>query len=139
MKNIRSICEALSVVLFSLCISACDVITSTGISVQSTIVGTANSSPSIARIGEELTFTIGGGITSSSTVSINGKEYYPVVHYLLDGVEVVVSTEKDMPFKASYLVKDLSIGDHVLSVEMTGSNKNVTYINMVGTSTITIE
>lgn len=106
--------------------------------VQTTVLGTAVADPSTASNGDEVELSIGGGITSSGTVSINGKEYCPVIHYLIDGKEVAKSSDKDIPFKATYILKDLPIGEHELSVEITSSHKGGQYDNAVKSSTITI-
>lgn len=137
--KILELSKTLILGLFPLLISACNPNSIDKIRIQSTVVGVAKSTPSITKLGEELTFTIEGNITSSSVISVNGEEYYPIIHYLIDGKDVVTSAEKTMPFKASYVVTDLSIGEHVLSVEITGSHKIDTYINSVGSSILTIE
>lgn len=106
--------------------------------IQSSVIGVATSSQNNVRNGDEITLSISGSISASGYTSINGKEYYPVVHYCIDGVEVAVSEEKKFPFNASFKVNGLSLGEHTLSVDVTGSSKHASYNNNVRSSVFTI-
>lgn len=107
------------------------------VTINASVSGTAKASPSDVKNGDEISLTI-GGTSHSSASEINGKEYYPVIHYLIDGTEVAVSNEKELPFTAKWVVKDLSVGEHTLSVDITSSRKGATYENKVLPSTITV-
>lgn len=106
--------------------------------VDSAVVGTAIATPDTVKNGDEVTFSIGGNVAVSGTSSMNGREYYPIIHYLIDGEEVAKSSDKGLPFKANYTVKDLSLGEHSLTVEITASRKTANYENLVKSSTITV-
>lgn len=108
------------------------------VTVKTEILGKAEATPSTVKNGDEITLGIGGIISSSSTATINGKEYYPVIHYLVDGSEVAVSTDKKSPFNATYKVNDLSVGEHTLSVRITPSESGAIFENKVSESKITV-
>ena len=109
------------------------------VEINSTVMGRAIATPSTVRNGDKVQLTIGGPISGAGSSSINGKEYYPVVHYLIDGVEVADSEEKGLPFSATYTVEDLAIGEHTLSVSITPSHSGEdSYTNKVTPSTITV-
>lgn len=109
-----------------------------GVEIRSSVLGKTVAAPSTVKNGDNIVFSIGGLITSSSSVTVNGKNYYPIVHYLIDGEEVVVSTEKEIPFKAEYKVENLTVGEHTLSVSISSSDNNAIYENEVSTSMFTV-
>lgn len=109
-----------------------------GVEIRSSVLGKTVATPSTVKNGDNIVFSIGGLITSSSSVTVNGKNYYPIVHYLIDGEEVVVSTEKEIPFKAEYKVENLTVGEHTLSVSISSSDNNAIYENEVSTSMFTV-
>lgn len=109
-----------------------------GVEIRSSVLGKTVATPSTVKNGDNIVFSIGGLITSSSSVTVNGKIYYPIVHYLIDGEEVVVSTEKEIPFKAEYKVENLTVGEHTLSVSISSSDNNAIYENEVSTSMFTV-
>lgn len=102
--------------------------------------GAAVAQPDTVKNGDESILSIGaafGGIFSAtSSATINGKSYHAVVHYLIDSVEVVVSKEKDLPFSATYVVRNLSVGEHTLSVEVKGNRKGAHFTSFVSSSKI---
>lgn len=106
--------------------------------INDSVVGEAVATPSIVKNGDTIELSIAGFFSSSSYISINGEEYYPIVHYLIDGNEVATSSEKQLPFNAEYKVTNLSVGEHTLSVNITSSNKDAYYTNSVTTSKITV-
>ena len=125
---------ALATTLFS-----CEEDDNIKVTISSTVTGQAVATPSTVKNGDEVQFTIGGRIAGSEWNTINGEEYYPVVHYLIDGVEVADSEEKGLPFSATYTVEDLAIGEHTLSVSITPSHSGEdSYTNNVTPSTITV-
>ena len=109
-----------------------------GVEIRSSVLGKTVATPSTVKNGDNIVFSIGGLITSSSSVTVNGKNYYPIVHYLIDGEEAVVSTEKETPFKAEYKVENLAVGEHTLSVSISSSDNNAMFENEVLTSIFTV-
>lgn len=106
--------------------------------VKSLVIGKIVATPSSAKNGDEITLEIGGGVSASGETIINGKEYHPIIHYLIDGKAVVKSSETTLPFNAKYIIKDLAIGEHALSVDITSSRKGAIFENKVRSTTITI-
>lgn len=107
------------------------------VNIDSVVTGTATATPSYVQNGDSLTLSI-KGISISSYSEVNGKEYYPVVHYLIDGVEVAVSSEKIQPFTAKYKVDNLAIGGHTLSVSIKPSRGDASFRNAVSPSIIMV-
>lgn len=105
--------------------------------IDSVVTGTAAANPSVVKNGDDIILTI-GGISFSDYTKINGEEYYPIIHYLVDGEEVALSEEKEQPFTAKWKVQNLSEGEHGLSVKITSSRDGATYENNVLPSTITV-
>ena len=108
------------------------------IKIHSSVMGEAIATPSTAKNGDKINLSIGGNISASGTSAVNGKEYYPTIHYLIDGNEVAISPEKAIPFNAEYQITNLSIGEHILSVNITSSSEDATYDNQVTPSTIIV-
>ncbi len=106
---------------------------------NSSVTGQATATPSTASNGDTITLSIGGFISSSGEATIGHKKYYPIIHYLIDGKEVATSREKSCPFNATYIVKDLSDGEHIITVEVSGSRKNANFENKVGYSTLNVK
>lgn len=107
------------------------------VTINHSVSGSAEATPSDVKNGDEISLTI-GVISHSSSSEINGNEYFPIIHYLIDGVEVAVSNEKKLPFTAKWVVKDLPVGEHTLSVNITPSREGATYENKVYPSKITV-
>lgn len=108
------------------------------IEIYSSVFGNAIANPSTVENGDEIELSIGGSVAGSDETTINGKEYHPVVHYLIDEKEVATSSEKEIPFSAKYKVENLSIGEHVLSVRISSSRSGAFYENKVATSVISV-
>lgn len=104
------------------------------VEIHSSIIGEVISTPSTVKNGQVITLSIGGNIVSSSSMSVNGREYYPVIHYNIDGQKIVTSAEKSLPYNAEYTVRDLSIGEHTLTVTITGAGKRTIYENKITSS-----
>lgn len=102
------------------------------------VYGKVQATPSEVKNGEVIILTIGGAISSAPMTTINGKEYFPVIHYMIDGVEVAKSSEKELPFKATYQANELATGEHTLSVNVTGSRKGANFENKILNSTIIV-
>ena len=51
---------------------------------KTTVLGKVVATPSIVTNGEELILKIEGNASASGEATVNGKKYYPVVHYLVD-------------------------------------------------------
>ncbi len=106
---------------------------------KTTVLGKVVAVPSIVSNGEELILKIEGIVSASGEATINGKKYYPVVHYLVDGKKVATSPETSLPFNAKCIINDLAKGEHTISVEITGSQKEVIVENKVSSTTITVQ
>lgn len=107
------------------------------VTINSSVSGTAKANPSDVKNGDKISLTISGTSHSSSS-EVNGKEYYPVIHYLVDGTEVAVSNIKKLPFTAKWVVQNLSVGEHTLSVDITPSIEGAIYENKVSSSKISV-
>lgn len=103
------------------------------------VLGKVVATPSIVTNGEELILKIEGNASASGEATVNGKKYYPVVLYLVDGKKVATSPETSLPFNAKCIINDLSKGEHTISVEITGSQKEVIVENKVSSTTITVQ
>lgn len=102
------------------------------------VLGKVIATPSIVKNGEELILKIEGNASASGEATVNGKKYYPVIHYLVDGKKVATSSETSLPFNAKCIINDLAKGEHTISVEITGSQKEVIVENKVSSTTITV-
>ena len=80
------------------------------IAITSDVFGKAVATPSTVRNGDEINLSI-GDVAVSGSVTVDGKEYYPIVHYLIGDKEVAVSAEKEMPFSAIYGVNNLTVDE----------------------------
>lgn len=107
------------------------------VKITSDVYGNAMATPSTVKNGNEINLSI-GGVTVSGSVIVDGKEFYPIVHYLIDGNEIAVSAERKMPFNATYKVDNLTVGEHDLSVSITPSASGAQFINMIVGSVITV-
>lgn len=103
------------------------------------VLGKVVVTPSIVTNGEELILKIEGNASASGEATVNEKKYYPVVHYLVDGKKVATSSETSLPFNAKCIINDLAKGEHTISVEITGSQKEVIVENKVNSTTITVQ
>lgn len=103
------------------------------------VLGKVVATPSIVTNGEELILKIDGNVSASGEATINGKKYYPVVLYLVDGKKVATSPETSLPFNAKCIINDLAKGEHTISVEITGSQKGVIVDNKVSSTIITVQ
>ena len=108
------------------------------VTITSDVYGNAMATPSTVKNGDEINLSIGGVATASGSVIVDGKEYYPIVHYLIEGNEVAVSAEKEMPFNAIYKVENLTVGEHILSVSITPSFSRAQFVNKIVGSVITV-
>ncbi len=54
----------------------------------------------------------------------------PMIHYLIDGVEVMKSNKKSEQYAVEYKVSNLSVGKHVLSVSAMPQEDFVQYISI---------
>lgn len=123
---------------FVLLLSLLPLLSCTEEDVTISVYGTATASPSMAKNGEKIVLSVGGMLSGSGSATINGHDYHVVIHYLIDDVEVATSLEKENPFNAEYVVTDLAVGEHTLSVVATPSRKNAVIENNVKPSTIII-
>lgn len=105
---------------------------------SSSVYGKVVVTPSNVKNGDEIALEIGGMISASGNATINGKELYPIVHYLLDGREIAISSDKDLPFKAKYTINELAVGEHEISVDIVGSRKGAIFENKVVSTKITV-
>lgn len=133
LKELLSSCGVF--IILSLALTACD--SDDDIKIEwGNIYGVANAEPSSFMNGDNIIFSI-GGISVGNYVKMDGKEYYPTFHYLLDGEEVAVSSEKELPFRAQYTANGLTPGEHTLSVDITAP-KQCSFENKIVSSTIIV-
>lgn len=105
---------------------------------NSTVYGKVVVTPSTVKNRDEIALEIGRTISASGNATINGKKFYPIVHYLLDGREIAISSDKDLPFKANCTINDLTVGEHEISVDIVGSRKGAIFENKVVSTKITV-
>ncbi len=110
------------------------------VEVNGKVTGKVVATPSTVKNGDEIELEIGGTsiISVSVQLTINGKRFYPVVHYLIDGKEVTESSETEMSYKAKCAITGLAVGEHTVSVNITGSQEGANYENNVASTTITV-
>lgn len=92
-------------------------------------LGTVTCNPSTAHEGETVTFDIGplgsalGGINLNT--EFNGKNVVKSVSYYVDGVKVAESpkNKKGKDYKATFKVKELSAGEHTVTVKCSSNFK----------------
>lgn len=106
--------------------------------IASDVVGEATAVSSSVQNGDEIILSISGIISASGSINYDGEQHFPIVHYLIDGVEVAVSSETEIPFNALYKVENLTLGEHTLSVDITPSHGGDSYNNKVVSSIITV-
>ena len=134
MKYLMKLTVIIPFLLGGLFMSSCDKDPDPIFSVDGKVVVT----PSKIINGDNVVLEIGGMISTSANATINGKEFYPIVHYLLDGREIAISSDKDLPFKAKYTINDLAVGEHEISVDITSSRKGAIFENKVVSTKITV-
>lgn len=122
----------IAVIAFILLLTGCD-----KESLQGTVTGSAVAKPSVVKNGEEVCFRVESEAIKTPA-KLNGKEYYPIIRYCIDGVEVVQSQEKQVPFSANYKIENLSQGEHKLSAVIVPSRKNSEYANEIEPSFFTV-
>lgn len=138
MKSLMKIALVFTLFAGMFFMASCEEEAKVNVDLSSEVVGKAIATPSTIKNGEEIVLSIGGVISASDKTTINGKEYYPIIHYLIDGNEVAKSAETTLPFSAKYTVHNLSVGEHVISVDITSSREEAFFENNVSSSTITV-
>lgn len=93
------------------------------------------------RADQHVNLTIGAAVGQRSDlriVNISGVDYAPDVIYKIDGQEVGTSSDYAKFFALPYDVKNLSLGQHTLSVEVPKTYHNITYVVDVKSSTFEV-
>lgn len=133
MKYLMKITVIVTILLGGLFMSSC-----TKDEFNSSVYGKVIATPSTVKNGDDIVLEIGGIFSCSEDAKINGKNFYPIAHYLLDGKEIAISSDKKVPFKAKYTINDLAVGEHVISVDIVGSRKGAFFENKVVSTKITV-
>lgn len=133
MKCLMKLTVIITFLLGGLLMSSCD-----EEEFNSTVYGKVVVTPSTVKNRDEIALEIGRTISASGNATINGKKFYPIVHYLLDGREIAISSDKDLPFKANCTINDLTVGEHEISVDIVGSRKGAIFENKVVSTKITV-
>lgn len=133
MKCLMKLTVIITILLGGLLMSSCGVE-----EFNSTVNGKVVVTPSTVKNGDEIALEIGGTISASGNATINGKEFYPIVHYLLDGREIAISSDNKLPFKANCTINDWTVGEHEISVDIVGSRKGAIFENKVVSTKITV-
>lgn len=136
MKCLMKLTVIITIILGGLLMPSCD--PDSEYMFSSSVCGKVVVTPSNVKNGDEIALEIGGLISASGNATINGKELYPIVHYLLDGREIAISSDKDLPFKAKYTINELAVGEHEISVDIVGSQKGAIFENKVVSTKITV-
>ena len=111
-----------------------------------TFTGKIEVSPSVAKVGDEVTFSIDnsfsiGGVMvnyENSTV-INGKEVVKSVVYYIDDTEITESTDSKNDYVATYKVSGLAVGIHSVTAHCKSNFKDVEIKESIAVGTLTIE
>ena len=108
--------------------------------------GKVEVTPSVARIGDDVTFCIGklfsvGGVTTSydNSTTINGKEVVKSVVYYIDGNEINESSDKGNGYTLKYKVSGLSVGSHTVTAHCNSNFKDIEIVEAISSGTLTIE
>lgn len=140
--NIKELAAILGIVIVAAMVTGCEKdikITQTSTRFSGTEINTdwvAVASTDTVRNGDTIDLKVSGWFPDS--IAVNGIEVIPVVHYLIDGQEVAVSSETEFPFGAQWVVSGLTVGEHTLSAKITSKDGNVTFADSVKSSTITV-
>lgn len=103
------------------------------------IMGTAVATPASFHNGDQVKVGIGGN-AHLEIVKISGRDYPPIIHYEIDGVEVAQSREWSAFFETSFTAQNLTPGEHTLSVSVPDIYANVDYtINIASSKVIVLE
>lgn len=104
---------------------------------EGTIEGTAIAETTAFHNGDEVNVKLGRNV-NIQIVRIGGIEYPPILHYEIDGVEVATSRDWSSFFGASFTAKDLTPGEHTLSVSVPVIYANIDYIIQIAESKVTV-
>lgn len=146
MKRIVKIFLGLTaVVLCAAALTACGENEFEGKITGAAIMTTADASNSQridqVRIGDKVKLTIGATAEQPcglSIVIISGVSYAPEVHYCIDGQRVGKSRDENTFFAVDYEVKDLTPGQHTLSVDVPDMYGNINYTVRVQPTTFNV-
>lgn len=142
MKTFKSCIVIITMLCAVLFISSC------GDTIEGSVSfsGKVNVSPSTAKIGDEVIFSIEnsysiGGITSSfdSFTTIDGKEVVKSVVYYIDGNEVGQSSDKNNQYALKYKISGLAVGVHNVTARCESNFKDVEIVESISSGTLTIE
>lgn len=93
---------------------------------EGTVTGTATAETTAFHNGDEVKVKLGSNV-NIQIVRISGIEYPPILHYEIDGEEVATSRDWRSYFEASFTAKDLTPGEHTLSVSVPVIYANIDY------------
>lgn len=103
--------------------------------------------PSIVKMNEFVTFSIGDFTISAddvfvsinSSTMIDGKDVIKSISYYVDGKKVAEGSDKENGYSASWQVTNVSVGSHVVSAKCTSNFKGYTIGENIIQETLVVE
>ena len=135
MKTFNTYIMIFAVMCFIVTLTSCDK-TEGSISFS----GKLEVSPSVVKVGNEVTFSINQSKTTNneSSIIINGQEVVRSVVYYIDGTEIAESTDKENGYVATYTVSGFGVGTYSVTAHCK-PKKNVKIKESISPATLTIE
>lgn len=89
------------------------------IMIKSTFYGGVTVTPLDVNNGDAITLKMGEfcGVISTES-SVNGKNIVKSITYFIDGKEIVSSSDKDADYVATYILKDMTVGEHEITAHV---------------------
>jgi len=86
------------------------------IMIKSTFYGGVTVTPLDVNNGDAITLKMGEfcGVISTES-SVNGRNIVKSITYFIDGKEIVSSSDKDADYVATYILKDMTVGEHEIT------------------------
>ena len=135
--HLKTCIMVLAVMCSIISLTSCD---KTEIKGSISISGKVEVSPSVAKVGDEVTFSIFGiEYLGNSSTSINGKELLKSIVYYIDGNEIDESSDKSSKYTFKYKVTGLIVGTHTVTARCKSNFKDVEIEESITSSTLTIE
>lgn len=103
--------------------------------------------PSIVKMNEFVTFSIGDFTISAddvfvsinSSTMIDGKDVIKSISYYVDGKKVAEGSDKENGYSASWQVTNVSVGSHVVSAKCTSNFNGYTIGENIIQETLVVE
>lgn len=138
MKTLKECSVMIAMLCTFIFVLGCD---KTEVSGSISISGKVDVSPSIAKVGDEVTITILGidDFLKGSSTNINGKETLKSIVYYIDGDEISESSDRVSKFTIKYKVSELAVGAHTVTARCESNFKDVVIKENISSGSLTIE